>query len=230
MKIRPLSFILLLNLLVVAACHELDDIIPNRFQPRLAFDNDSLQELSDSIKVHGIIQPLVLRRVGDKYEIIAGERRYRASLLAGKETIPAIVRDFTDDEMMEINIQEIQNLWNTKNENIQNVDSIDKKIKQNEEAIKLLTSQINLKHQNLDKLNEQLKQCQNQKNEIIISTNETDIQNKIQELDNEINTKMDERNSLQNEHDNNVQLRKILLEKKQQLDLKIQERMTNYNC
>ena len=52
-----------------------EDIIPNRFQPRLTFDEKALQELANSIKVHGVIQPLVLRRVGNKYEIIAGERR-----------------------------------------------------------------------------------------------------------------------------------------------------------
>lgn len=57
----------------------IDDIIPNRFQPRLAFDEQGLKELSDSIKEHGIIQPLVLRKLGNKFEIIAGERRYKAA-------------------------------------------------------------------------------------------------------------------------------------------------------
>lgn len=55
----------------------LEDIIPNRFQPRLSFDEDELNELAKSIRQHGIIQPLVLRKVGNKYEIIAGERRYK---------------------------------------------------------------------------------------------------------------------------------------------------------
>ena len=69
----------------------IEDIIPNRFQPRLAFDDDSLKDLADSIKQHGIIQPLVLRRKNDKYEIIAGERRYKAARMAGLVSVPAII-------------------------------------------------------------------------------------------------------------------------------------------
>lgn len=80
----------------------IEDIIPNRFQPRLTFDEKALQELSDSIKVHGVIQPLVLRKVGNKYEIIAGERRYKASCMAGLKKVPAIVRELTDNESAEI--------------------------------------------------------------------------------------------------------------------------------
>ena len=79
-----------------------EDIIPNRFQPRLTFDEKALQELSDSIKVHGVIQPLVLRRIGNKYEIIAGERRYKASCMAGLKKVPAIVREMTDNESAEV--------------------------------------------------------------------------------------------------------------------------------
>ena len=79
-----------------------EDIIPNRFQPRLTFDEKALKELSDSIKVHGVIQPLVLRKVGNKYEIIAGERRYKASCMAGLTKVPAIVRELTDNESAEI--------------------------------------------------------------------------------------------------------------------------------
>lgn len=58
-----------------------DDIIPNRFQPREVFDDKALQELAASIKEHGVIQPIIVRRLGDKYEIIAGERRYKVLLL-----------------------------------------------------------------------------------------------------------------------------------------------------
>ena len=65
----------------------LNDIMPNRFQPREIFEDEALKELSESIKQHGIIQPIIVRKVGDKYEIIAGERRYRASRLAGRKTI-----------------------------------------------------------------------------------------------------------------------------------------------
>ena len=79
-----------------------EDIIPNRFQPRLTFDEDALQELANSIKVHGVIQPLVLRQIGNKYEIIAGERRYKASCLAGLKTVPAIVREMNDNESAEV--------------------------------------------------------------------------------------------------------------------------------
>ena len=64
----------------------IEDIIPNRCQPRLNFDEQGLQELAASIKEHGVIQPLVLRKLGDKYEIIAGERRYKAAQIAGSST------------------------------------------------------------------------------------------------------------------------------------------------
>ncbi len=77
---------------------KLDDIIPNRFQPREVFDEQSMQELADSIKIHGVIQPIIVRPVGDKYEIIAGERRYKASVMAGKIDIPALVRNKDDKD------------------------------------------------------------------------------------------------------------------------------------
>lgn len=80
----------------------IEDIIPNRFQPRLTFDEKDLQNLADSIKVHGVIQPLVLRRVGNKYEIIAGERRYKASCMAGLKQVPAVVREMNDNESAEV--------------------------------------------------------------------------------------------------------------------------------
>lgn len=79
-----------------------EDIIPNRFQPRLTFDETALQELADSIKVHGVIQPLILRQIGNKYEIIAGERRYKASCLAGLKKVPAIVREMNDNTSAEV--------------------------------------------------------------------------------------------------------------------------------
>ena len=84
----------------------LDDIIPNRFQPRLSFDEDALNELAKSIRQHGIIQPLVLRKVGNKYEIIAGERRYKASYIAGLTKVPAIIIDLNDNESAEVAIVE----------------------------------------------------------------------------------------------------------------------------
>lgn len=80
----------------------LSDIIPNRFQPRLAFDEEALNELAASIKEHGIIQPLILRDLGNKYEIIAGERRYKASQLAGVLEVPAIIGQMDDQTSAEL--------------------------------------------------------------------------------------------------------------------------------
>lgn len=84
----------------------IEDIIPNRFQPRLTFDEDGLKELSDSIKEHGIIQPLVLRKLGNKYEIIAGERRYKAATMAGLTTVPAVIANIDDNKAAEVAIVE----------------------------------------------------------------------------------------------------------------------------
>ena len=84
----------------------LDELRPNPYQPRKVFDEQGLQELALSIKEHGVFQPIIVKKSIKGYEIIAGERRYRASKLAGLETIPAIVRDFTDEQMMEIALLE----------------------------------------------------------------------------------------------------------------------------
>lgn len=84
----------------------IDDIIPNRFQPRLAFDEQGLKELSDSIKEHGIIQPLVLRKLGNKYEIIAGERRYKAATMAGLVSVPAVISNIDDNKSAEVALVE----------------------------------------------------------------------------------------------------------------------------
>ena len=84
----------------------LDDIIPNRFQPREVFDERALKELAVSIKEHGVIQPIIVRRVNGKYEIIAGERRYKASALAGQTKIPAIIRDLDDKESSKVALLE----------------------------------------------------------------------------------------------------------------------------
>ena len=78
----------------------------NPYQPRKTFNEESLRELSESIKEHGVIQPIIVKKSIKGYEIVAGERRYRASKLAGKTTIPCIVRDFTDEQMMEIAVLE----------------------------------------------------------------------------------------------------------------------------
>lgn len=84
----------------------LDDIIPNRFQPREVFDERALKELAISIKEHGVIQPIIVRSVNGKYEIIAGERRYKASALAGMTKIPAIIRNLDDKESSKVALLE----------------------------------------------------------------------------------------------------------------------------
>ena len=80
----------------------IDDVLPNRFQPRIKFNEEAINELSKSIKEHGVIQPIVVRPIGDKFEIIAGERRYKASRMAGKTTIPAIITDLNDKDSAEV--------------------------------------------------------------------------------------------------------------------------------
>lgn len=85
---------------------KLDDIRPNPYQPRKNFDDKGLQELAESIKENGVFQPIIVRKSVEGYELIAGERRFRASKIAGKETIPGIVRDFDEAKMMEVAILE----------------------------------------------------------------------------------------------------------------------------
>ena len=86
----------------------LDDIIPNRFQPREVFNDQSLKELAISIKEHGVIQPIIVRKIGEKYEIIAGERRYKASTMVGLTKIPAIIKNMDDKESAKVAL--IENL------------------------------------------------------------------------------------------------------------------------
>ncbi len=84
----------------------LNDLRPNPYQPRKVFDEEALKELADSIKAHGVFQPIIVKKSIKGYDIIAGERRFRASKMAGLEKIPAIIRDFTDEQMMEIALLE----------------------------------------------------------------------------------------------------------------------------
>ncbi len=84
----------------------LSDIRSNPYQPRKTFDETALKELSESIKEYGVVQPVIVKKSIKGYELIAGERRCKASKLAGKEKIPAIIKDFTDQEMMEIALLE----------------------------------------------------------------------------------------------------------------------------
>ena len=84
----------------------LDELRPNPYQPRKKFDQEALKDLADSIKEYGVFQPIIVKKSIRGYYIVAGERRVRASKLAGMKTIPAIPRDFTDDQMMEIGLLE----------------------------------------------------------------------------------------------------------------------------
>lgn len=84
----------------------LDELRVNPYQPRKVFNDEALNDLASSIKEHGVFQPIIIKKSIKGYDIIAGERRVRASKLAGKKTIPAIVRSFTDEEMMEIALLE----------------------------------------------------------------------------------------------------------------------------
>lgn len=81
---------------------DVDAVVPNPFQPRKSFSDDSMQDLAASVREHGIIQPLLVRRTADGYELIAGERRLRAAKLAGLVNVPAIVRELADKEMAEL--------------------------------------------------------------------------------------------------------------------------------
>lgn len=83
-----------------------EDILPNRFQPRLAFDEKELNELANSIIKYGVIQPIVVRTLGEKFEIIAGERRYKASVIAGIKKIPSILMETDDNTSAEIALLE----------------------------------------------------------------------------------------------------------------------------
>ena len=84
----------------------LSELRANPYQPRKNFDEEALNELASSIKEHGVFQPIIVKKSIKGYEIIAGERRFRASKLAGLETMPAIVKDFSDEEMMQIALLE----------------------------------------------------------------------------------------------------------------------------
>ena len=85
---------------------KINEVEPNKKQPRKFFNEEALQELSDSIKQHGIVQPLVVAKKDDYFEIIAGERRWRAAKLAGLKEVPVIIKDFSEQEAVEISLIE----------------------------------------------------------------------------------------------------------------------------
>ena len=97
---------------------EISQIVANAFQPRTDFDQEALEELCESIKVHGIIQPITVRKIGyEQYELISGERRTRASILAGKNKIPAYIRLADDQQMLEMALIE-----NIQRENLNSIE------------------------------------------------------------------------------------------------------------
>ena len=116
----------------------LSDLRPNPYQPRKKFDDAALSELADSIKEHGVFQPIIVKKSIKGYEIIAGERRVRASKLAGKTTIPAIIRAFTDEQMMEIALLE-----NLQRENLSSIEEA--------EAYRAMIEHLNLTQELLSK-------------------------------------------------------------------------------
>lgn len=85
---------------------DVEEILPNRFQPRINFGETQINELAESIREHGVINPIVVRKISDKFEIISGERRYKACIIANKSTIPAIIVDLNDREAAEVAIIE----------------------------------------------------------------------------------------------------------------------------
>jgi len=113
-----------------------DEIIPNPIQPRQEIDEDKLHELAESIKINGVISPIVVRKIETKYEIIAGERRFHASILAGLEMIPCIVREMADEEAFKISLIE-----NLQREDLNPMDEA--------EAYFFLSKQYNLTHQEI---------------------------------------------------------------------------------
>ena len=111
---------------------KISDLEPNREQPRKSFDEDALLELSESIKQFGIIQPLIVQKRQDYYEIIAGERRWRAAKIAGLKEVPVIVKDYTEQEIVEISLIE-----NIQRENLNPIEEA--------QAYKRLLTEFNLK-------------------------------------------------------------------------------------
>ncbi len=93
---------------ITAATHHvsIDAIDPNPLQPRSVFQQDRLNDLADSIRANGVIQPLIVRRKGERFELVAGERRWRASRVAGLEAVPVVVQDYADDKLLEISLIE----------------------------------------------------------------------------------------------------------------------------
>lgn len=108
----------------------IDDIYPCPFQPRTFFDDENLRALSESIREKGVLQPLLVRKRNDKYEIIAGERRWRAARMAGLKTVPVVLKDLSDQETLEIAL--IENLQRENLSAIEEAEGLNRLIKEYE--------------------------------------------------------------------------------------------------
>jgi ParB family chromosome partitioning protein len=117
---------------------DIDELRVNPYQPRKIFNEEALRELASSIKEHGVFQPIIVKKSIKGYEIVAGERRFRASKLAGLKTIPAIIRDFNDEQMMEIALLE-----NLQREDLTAIEEA--------EAYKVMIDNLNLTQEELSK-------------------------------------------------------------------------------
>jgi ParB family chromosome partitioning protein len=117
---------------------ELDKIVPNEYQPRKVFNDEKMKELAASIKEQGVIQPVIVHRAGSGYQLIAGERRWRASRLAGLKTIPALVKEATKREFLEMAL-------------IENIQREDLNPLEAAEAYKRLQDEFKLTHEDLAK-------------------------------------------------------------------------------
>ncbi|HHT70560.1 MAG TPA: ParB/RepB/Spo0J family partition protein [Firmicutes bacterium] len=114
----------------------IEDIRPNSFQPRRAFDEEKLAEMAESVRTHGILQPVVVRSIIGGYELVAGERRWRAAQLAGLVRIPAVIRELSEGEMMEVAL-------------IENIQREDLNPLEEAEAFKILLTEFGLTQEEL---------------------------------------------------------------------------------
>ena len=117
---------------------KINEVEPNRDQPRKNFDEDALQELADSIKQFGLLQPILVQDKGEYYEIIAGERRWRAAKLAGLKEVPVIIRNYSSQEIVEISL-------------IENIQREDLNPIEEAQAYKRLLTEFNLNRMKLQK-------------------------------------------------------------------------------
>ena len=117
---------------------KISELRPNPYQPRKVFDEKAINELANSIKEHGVIQPIIVKKSIKGFEIIAGERRVRASEIAGLEAVPAIIRNFTDPQMMEIALLE-----NLQRENLNSIEEA--------QAYQLMLNKLEITHEELSK-------------------------------------------------------------------------------